>query len=205
MLALTLVNAFPAQSILLGAGSLLLHRPARIKNMGRVTRRWRVRRIRLLQQRRVQTHVVHTLIRADECQIVGAGRDVRGPLIVRAGREVDSIHDVDQNKAQDEPQDTRNGAARAEQDVADVQVQQSEDDPVQGLHELECILAQRHSLRSGPVFGRNRSEKLQCIRQRVVVAIDERIRLRIGLVVTHRCTEVGDSLRKQTVQGLGTR
>jgi hypothetical protein len=127
-----LSHTFPAQPILLRTRSLLRWRATRIKHLRRICQcRWQ-RRIRLLQQMRIQSHVINALIRCNPCQIIRACSDVGGP--VRSGitsREIHRIQNIYEHEAKNQPQNTRDRPVRCKQKVAYIQMDQSQKDPVE--------------------------------------------------------------------------
>jgi len=142
--------SFPTQSILIRPSSLLGHVSRWIKSIATIIRvRWlrQIIRIRLLQLRRVQPHQIHTGRRCDLGQIVRAGANIRRPRRSGISRwKVDIIHDIDQNEAANQPQDSSNRTVRHEQDVAQIQMYRDREDPIEPLHEDQGATTKRHSL-----------------------------------------------------------
>ena len=99
---------------------------------------------------RIQPYVINALIRRNPCQIIRARRDIGRPM--RSGitrREIYRIQNEHNHKAENQPQNTRDGLVRCEQDVADVQMDQCQKNPVERLHESQCTRTEGHSKQGG--------------------------------------------------------
>jgi len=107
----------------------------------------RVSRVRHLQNRCVQAHIVRTGIRCNHCQIIRACRNIGRPLATGvAGWEVVVVHHVQKHAARNKEQNTRDSPSALEQQIATVQEREAQQNPVHPFGKHKGTVRHCHSL-----------------------------------------------------------